>query len=214
MDKKSAKAKLENDLTVIKSSIIDPKNYYIPSYPYLLRSCEVLYEQTKTNTETKDDAILAIAHIAYGWMPTVLKTCELKKVQIAQHKKDQTILDAFGVSCEQAKDFAAGFEKSPINNSWIGLSKVLHFINPKAFPIWDSNVARSFNIKISTSIKKQKRDYLCYIEFCHSHLELPSVEMIQNYFSEHAKYEVSRIRALEYILFVSGKKINKSKPNS
>ncbi|MDE0310451.1 MAG: hypothetical protein OXI60_11585 [Acidiferrobacterales bacterium] len=209
MDQESAKAILENDLTDIKSSIHDPENYYIRSYPYLLRSCKVLYEQTKSNTETEDDAILAIAHIAYSWMPTVLKSCELKEAQIAQHKKDQTILDAFRISCEEAKHFAAGFEHSPINDSWIGLSKALHFINPKVFPIWDSNVARSFETNISSSKKKQKKDYLCYFEFCHSHLDLPSVKKIQDYFAEHKKYEISRIRAVEYILFISGQKNKK-----
>ena len=54
------------------------------------------------------------------------------------------------MSCEEkANDFIKGFKGEPINNSWVGLSKALHFINPEIFPIWDKNVAELFGIKIT-----------------------------------------------------------------
>ena len=44
-------------------------------------------------------------------------------------------------------------EVAPINRSWVGTSKFLHFLNPEIFPIWDSRVARrSFkNLKLHWS---------------------------------------------------------------
>lgn len=200
----SADAIIEN-LAEIKPKI-DPENRYIKSYPSLLKVSQFLCEQAKTKAITEDDAILTIAHMVYGWMPRVLGTCQLEAEQIKCHKQNLSILDAIGVSSKQAKDFVDGFEYSPINNSWVGLSKALHFINPEVFPIWDSNVAEIFDIKRGSyrSEEQKKQDYLDYIEFCHSILELPAVSKIQETFKKDAGQKVSKIRALEYILFISG----------
>ena len=46
---------------------IDPSNPYIRSYPFLLRATQLLCEKME------EDATVVISHIAYGWMPTILK---------------------------------------------------------------------------------------------------------------------------------------------
>ena len=210
MNEDSAKATIEKGLADYES-VIDLKNPYIKSYPSLLRISQHLCKQAENNDIANVDKMMAIAHIAYGWMPTILKNSELKEKPTESHNQGQTILDAYGISSEEkANDFIKGFIKSPINNSWTGLSKALHFINPEIFPIWDSKVAKNFDIKITygnsdNARTKMKDEYLCYMKFCHSNLELPAVAEMQNSFRHKAGYEVSKIRAIEFILYTSGK---------
>lgn len=209
MNKDLAKTTIEGFAEV--KSKIDPNDRYIKSYPSLLKVSQLLCEKANTKAINEDDAILAIAHMVYGWMPRILGTCHLKTEQINCHRQNLTILDAIYVSCTQAKDFVDGFTRSPINNSWVGLSKALHFINPEVFPIWDSKVAAKFDIKKGSyrSEEQTKQDYMDYIEFCHSSLDLPIVEdkvaWVQKTIFEIAEYEITKIRALESILFMSGK---------
>ena len=83
----------------------------------------------------------------------------------------ETILDAFDVKRpEDARNFVEGFASSPINNSCVGLSKSLHFINPEIFPIWDSNVAKTFGLQGYHYQVNKIQVYGCCIEFCHSAL--------------------------------------------
>ncbi|MCY4227551.1 MAG: hypothetical protein OXF20_07665 [Gammaproteobacteria bacterium] len=106
-----------------------------------------------------------------------------------------------------------GFERPPINtaNAWVGLSKALHFINSRIFPIWDSRVANNFNVAAGN-----QGYYICYIEWCHSVLDpgnknqnaidiRNAVNEVRNLFVQNVGYGVSKIRALEFILFVMGK---------
>ena len=46
---------------------IDASEQYLRTYPELLRSTAILAK------EMGEDALPAIAHMAYGWMPTILK---------------------------------------------------------------------------------------------------------------------------------------------
>ena len=81
----------------------------------------------------------------------------------------KTILDAFDVKTSRdARNFVEGFASSPINDSCVGLSKSLHFINPEIFPIWDSNVAKTFGLQGYHYQVNKIQDYGCYIDFCHS----------------------------------------------
>ena len=180
---------------------------YLKSYPFLLKASESLCEKAKTSPGTSQDAFVAIAHMAYGWMPTILKRYDFDRLNGAALLSALKV-EGSGSACE----FVCSFENSPINNSWVGLSKTLHFINPKFFPIWDSNVARALGVhKQSQMSKKQK--YCDYINLCHSILESPNASILvrkaNEYFKNSVCYkdEVSDIRALEFILFAIGKKI-------
>ena len=115
-------------------------NHYLNTYCSLLKVSQSLCEQANGDPGFQSDAIVAIAHMAYGWMPTTLKKCDING-EIGRNGR-HTILDAFDVkSSGDARKFVEGFASSPINDSCIGLSKSLHFINPEFFPIWDSKVA-------------------------------------------------------------------------
>jgi hypothetical protein len=165
---------------------IDASEQYLRTYPELLRSTALLAR------EMGEDALPAIAHMAYGWMPTILKKFSDSKPAI--------VGPATGCrSIEEASGLIQSLEDSPINNSWVGMSKVLHFVNPDFFPIWDSRVAKHFDLKI-TQVNK-KNHFLEYLSFIAKHRNKDAVKKVQEAFVKEAGYSVSDVRACEFILF-------------
>ena len=91
--------------------------------------------------------------IAYSWMPTMLK-----------HKGDYKKINQFisKAKTEDLKISELEEFKSLVNNSIVGVSKVLALCYPDRFAIWDSRVAKALNLK-STSVSKIEV-YLAYIK--------------------------------------------------
>ena len=165
---------------------------YMISYPILLEAAQNLMLSMGAN------AVVPIAHIAYGWMPTILKkyNSDQKELRRVFEAKD------VGSICE-AKVCVAGFNTSPINNSIVGLSKVLHFINPHYFPIWDSRVAIHFGIKNqSVNSVNKYYDYLDIISVLNKH---NSTEMLQKLVFTELNFEITKTRSSELILFSTRK---------
>ena len=168
---------------------INPDNHYIKSYPYLLRATELLCK------EMGADSAIVVSHIAYGWMPKILRSHKFSK------HNENILQDAQSVaSFEEARTMMQKIYSSPVNNSWVGLSKVLHFTNPQFFPIWDSVVAKKFDVSGYDQMR-QRQNYIDYISFIESQLDRKIVFDVQNEFKIRAKYEVSKVRACEFILF-------------
>tara|TARA_B110000503_G_C7143596_1_gene411957 strand:- start:1064 stop:1636 length:573 start_codon:yes stop_codon:yes gene_type:complete len=172
-------------------NLIDPLNLYIKSYPNLLKATSFLIK------EMKSDSLVAIAHLAYGWMPTILK-----KIDISAHNNNYFLTAATVSSYKEANNFLYNLEKPPINNSWVGTSKVLHFINPHFFPIWDSKVGKHFEITSYLKLK-DKNNFMNYINFVEIHSEDNIVLKVQKEFKKRTKYNVTKTRACEFILFSS-----------
>ena len=189
MDCKKAKKRISEEEDNNRIPSIDPENRYIKSYPYLLKATKLLHQ------ELGADSIIAISHIAYGWMPTILT------YHFSKH--DGNILDeAQSVkSFEEARTMIGKIASSPVNDSWIGLSKVLHFTNPEFFPIWDTKVAGLFG---ASNQMKKRQNYIDYISFVESQLERKIVLDVQKEFEAQAGYKVSKARACEFILFSLG----------
>lgn len=165
---------------------IDGSDQYLRTYPQLLRSMAILAK------EMREYALPAIAHMAYGWMPTILKKFSDSQSDI--------VGPATGCrSFEEASALIESLDDSPINNSWVGMSKVLHFMNPEIFPIWDSRVAKHFDLKI-TQVNK-KNHFLEYLTFVSKHRNNDAVKKVQEAFVKQAGYPVSDVRACEFILF-------------
>lgn len=106
---------------------------YIRSYSCLLEFTEYVTGESHLDMKT---SIPALAHMVYGWMPTMLDQVDYKKVDseiskdlINRVKSDNNLSDK-DISCI----------KAVTNNSIVGASKLLHFLNPKKYPIFDSRV--------------------------------------------------------------------------
>ena len=103
---------------------------YIASYPHLLEFFE------PKNSFTVGDVVCG-AHMVYGWMPTILELypdaerCDLQAAGDMLTKAKQGLrLEAWEI------DALAGL----VNNSVVGASKLLHFVAPQTYAIWDSKV--------------------------------------------------------------------------
>ncbi len=139
------------------------------------------------------------AYFTYGWMPTILK-----KFDIVQVNNVVDILNS-------AKGLAEGEQflstqqlevlKNCINNSLVGPSKLLHFINPDIFAIWDSRVARYFGERVNMASVKNYMDYHCNIRQLITNEQFTQVHNLVN---QYIGYQVSRMRACEYVMYKRG----------
>ncbi len=111
-------------------TVIDRRASYILSYPYLLS-----YFAAKPELGVED--VVRGAHMVYGWMPTVL--------ELHARAPDTALADAAELlnRAKQRQPLAdpdierlAGI----VNHSLVGASKLLHFVAPHTFPIWDSKI--------------------------------------------------------------------------
>jgi hypothetical protein len=110
--------------------------------PYCVVYHDLLAHFINLKAITWSDAIVGL-HIVYGWMPTIPRFDDIEDWN--QSEKDQLVAalnDARNGSVPSDKQF--GFVKAFCNNSVVGASKLLHFLNPGKLPIWDSRVAKVF----------------------------------------------------------------------
>lgn len=102
---------------------------YMMSYPEFLtyfENCEEI---------TWHDFIIG-SHFTYGWMPTIIKLPEC-----TEKDKNEVIrlLEIVRTDFLLAVNDLETLKKY-VNNSMVGLSKLLHFIAPDKYAIWDSNI--------------------------------------------------------------------------
>lgn len=112
---------------------------YSKVYPSLIR-----YWQKADDLDW--DAALALLHMCYGWMPTIPNLDEIGEWRVER----QTELAALLRRARAGNDLdVAALEmlKSFCNNSMVGGSKLLHFLRPDRFVIWDKRVALVFLAK-------------------------------------------------------------------
>ncbi len=112
------------------------KDSYSMAYPILVSHFSGIRRWTW------DDAMVGL-HIVYGWMPTIPK---LQKIMLWNEVKKQNLVKILNQAKHGIVPSKQNLEllKSFCNNSIVGGSKLLHFLNPEVFPIWDSRVARAF----------------------------------------------------------------------
>ena len=110
--------------------------------PYSVAYGSLLPHFDKLSAVTWDDAVVGL-HIVYGWMPTIPRLAGIMQWD----QKRKTLLAATltgAITGKGPTDAELGGLMAFSNNSMIGASKILHFLNPSRLPIWDSRVAKSF----------------------------------------------------------------------
>jgi hypothetical protein len=124
---------LSDDVAIRNRMTADP---YSMAYPALLAHFSSL------QTVNWEAAVLGL-HIVYGWMPTIPKLGAIMRWDGNKRQKlAATLVKA--KSGQVPTDDELETLKAFCNNSIIGASKLLHFLKPEAFPIWDSRVAKVF----------------------------------------------------------------------
>jgi len=152
---------LNGGLKNVKNAL-NPIDEYLLSYPPMRRTSKFYCTTAQTVGGAFDEhAIIAIACIAYNWINNHILT--YWDTDGNDHVDGRTILHAQNINTsKEAIEFVQGFERPPINTpgAWVGLSKVLHFINPNFFPMWDKHVARNFNPQANDNWPANKDRYI------------------------------------------------------
>ena len=166
---------------------------YYKSYPYfisffinnnVIKSTEVLYQG---------------ANMVYGWMPTILDTQKNNKIY-----PDLVIqsIERLDVSFTDPKKEDLEIVAAFMNNSIVGASKLLHFIYPEKYPIWDSKICGIIMSSSKSSYKVNKTEnYINYCKAIHNIISKPP-ENLKN-FKKKFTPEISYVRAAELILFLA-----------
>lgn len=139
-------------------------------------------------------------NFTYGWMPTVFdfrseKYSEAVKIlNIAKNGVDLT-------------ERELAILRNLFNNSLVGTTKLLHFINPKKFAIWDSRVYRYFygEEPHQYRIGDCKR-YLTYLNFCNSLTINVDFDKIHESICKKLGYQVTKLRSIELSMYYMGLK--------
>ena len=167
----------------------DPNRTYHKSYRYF-----VSYFSSKSQL-TEEDLVIG-ANFTYGWMPTILnfKTSEFDSAVkiINKVKKQERIADEEVIAL-----------KNLINNSLVGVSKLLHFINPDVYAIWDSRVCNFLTGKSHKQKIEKISLFWSYLDLCQRVRKHTDFMPIHNSFISKIGYKVSPMRTLEQIMFLS-----------
>jgi len=195
---------IEDSYKIFEATI--KEDSYLNSYGYFIKHFEI-------GIESCDDlAIITGAFMIYGWMPTILKNFDFNQLS-----KASEILRKAKSSDQLDKNELEILSKC-INNSFVGTSKLLHFVNPLSFPILDSVIFRAICSKMP-----QKISAPMYLAYQKKMKELSTTREAEDLRQDvnsklssilgiHHQNQVTTIRALEMILFYKGK-FNKENKN-
>ncbi len=173
-----------------------------PADTYLLTYRHLKSDISEMEFEDEKDLYLA-ALMVYGWMPTIPDF----------HTKDGKVTEALAVLRKLKKetepyipseaeiDSISGF----LNKSVVGTSKLLHFLNHTVYPIWDSRIQSFISGTTNPSGMQSAAKYKAYCELI---LRLKDstdmndpIETVSRKLSAGSGVNVSKIRALEFLMF-------------
>ncbi len=145
-----------------------------------------------------DHTLIGLAHMVYGWMPTMLKNISLGKSNLIKMIQEEKL------TMEILIEIVA-----LTNNSVVGASKLLHFIEPDKYAIFDSRVYSSITGKTQPDANNID-NYLLYIDRFNELITSNNAELIYKIKNELVKKKYiykhySSFRALEVCLYNNGK---------
>lgn len=174
--------KLKSELNEIE---IKEEDSYLKSYQHFID-----YFSGKKELTTQD--LVIGSHFVYGWMPTILKLglIDSEKVLLILNKAKTEVMitpEEFGIVIKC------------VNNSVVGASKLLHFINPVQYAIWDKRINRYATKRSHYGIGKVET----YFEYL-SALDLIEKEPDFAIFYNEVKKKIGNVtpkRAIEWVMF-------------
>jgi hypothetical protein len=148
---------------------------------------------------TQHHTVIGIS-FTYSWMPTILdfRSDKIEEATKILNKAKQGI---------RPSTTELDVLKSCFNNSLVGSSKLLHFINPETFAIWDSRVYRYLFKQEPHSYRVDNNStYLEYLSFCDFITNNISINKLQQIIEQKVGYKLTKMRAVELIFFYNGAK--------
>jgi len=144
---------------------------------------------------TEQDLVIG-SNFTYGWMPTILN-----------FKSDDFDLAVTALNRAKATARISNADlivlKGLINNSLVGVSKLLHFINPQVYAIWDSRVCNFLTGKSHKQKIEKIELFWSYLDLCERVTRARGFEQIHSSFADHIGYAISPMRIPEQIMFLS-----------
>lgn len=165
------------------------------------------------NIETIDYHSLVISsYFTYGWMPTILKKFDID----SDITKPLTVFNKVKKNVSIDDNEYMSLVKC-VNNSIVGVSKLLHFINPIQYPIFDSRIKNYFKINnLLDSLWKptyQNKDkdiqqYKTYRDICLTIINDGRFDSIYDMSIQKLGLDrdLTKMRVLENMFFTFGKK--------
>lgn len=201
-DYQLALKKAEQIFEKVKSNPIQPSSY-VRSYSAILTYCE-------RSTWALDDFVCA-AHMVYGWMPTALDLYPSEQgFERAVHLLNESRL--------RQLDGSEIIELSKvINNSVVGASKLLHFVSPQRYGIWDSRIYAFLTGKNKPAyqVVNSAPKYLTYLRVLEALKDDARFGGFHETVNQNirtalgsawtVKDAVGALRALELVMFISGR---------
>lgn len=172
---------------------------YATSYPHLL--------QALVGRPIDAAGYVAVAHMVYGWMPTVL---ELRTRSAVPFADEAAILESVRNGAALSEDQLDQL-KASINNSIVGVSKLLHFLCPHRYAIWDSKVYSylravadpGWNGRVDHEDVNKTHRYIIYMDELRCLVAdpafQPALERVNNAFG----YPVTALRAAEVLMYAN-----------
>lgn len=149
--------------------------------------------------------VLVFSMAVYAWMPTTLKH---------NNRGSKALTNALTKVKKSEKLDVSDYKtvSSYMNNSYVGTSKLFHFINPEKYPIWDSLIARRFGITGSNECNKYDY-YSAYMERVNDFIKrdkeksksASQIEKIKTHLENIQKITPTDVRAVEFYLWATEK---------
>jgi hypothetical protein len=143
------------------------------------------------------DLVIGI-NFTYGWMPTIF---EFQSVQFDEAVSilNNTKKGVLPSSTELE------LLKGLFNNSLVGTSKLLHFVNPNIVAIWDSRVYRYLNGNEPHGYRIGNiESFLDYLKFCEYLIRIEGYNQIHSSIEQKIGYSLSKLRSAELIMYSYG----------
>jgi len=176
----------------------DTENFNLSSNDSYIETYQEFIQYFKNIDKIEKHHLIISTHFVYGWMPTIihLNFKDIDKVLILLNSvKSGKLLNSDDLK----------ILKECVNNSLVGLSKLLHFINPKVYAIWDSRIFRHLtDEKFSYGIDNTNT-YLKYLDGINKIIEHKDYRLLHNQIENQIKYKMEPMRVIELIMFVADK---------
>lgn len=176
----------------IANNFNSEKENYLQAYSYFLNFFR------KIDRIQLDDIVIGIS-FTYSWMPTILKKIDLTNsenlILILNKVKNGEVISIKEIN----------LLKQAFNNSLVGTSKLLHFINPNKYAIWDSRVFKFLSGEKSYISKfKQAEIYIEYLQLLDNLKLEEDFNIFFTLIQHKVGYEISEYRALELAFYKGG----------
>ncbi|ALJ03866.1 hypothetical protein APS56_01285 [Pseudalgibacter alginicilyticus] len=178
--------------TILKDAekfILTENDSYIQTYTEFIKYFD------KINAGDINEHNLVIAsHFVYGWMPTIIH------LNLEQKDKVLFLLNAVKSGHILTVNELEILKKS-INNSLVGVSKLLHFINPRDYAIWDSRIFRYLTEKKSSYGIDRPQLYLDYLNGIKNIAKNKDFGKLHDLISRNFDYDIYPTRVIEITMF-------------